>query len=466
MFSRRVTKPKKSRKLQQSVTLCIYKTSMIRAGYRVSPKLCRSRPTPCVAGSMSTCAKTPESKQQQSSPTVDSSASQRKTNRNRHRSSAEITTQGEPNHTGGTGGKKGRTGRRKGGRKGESSSSSNAPARERTNPSTRTPSSVRIYTSNFAEFLQQCNGAARYKVHKPLCDCPKVQRIRNGPTIVTTGSDSSCRQCNIEEEEGGSFIRNLNGLVVLPDIKRIPAVYMCLGTDRATFVDNPLAAETTLRDEIYHNVPSTSWKLSCASCLLTLQPNGFVCISSTSSAEVDWVRDLARTKALEKDAAARHADHAHYVCTFPLSSLRLRHTARTREQERQASDELREHMMRQGVPVEHSYPVELQHHLTALLDITGGKILERNGISTTPYWLALVYDDTNGNKTDPCWSLDLPGGKRHLGETAFQGAMRETEEESSLKISTEWLHGESTLKARKDPFNAYFLLRPPPELLD
>ena len=43
------------------------------------------------------------------------------------------------------------------------------------------------------------------------------------------------------------------------------------------------------------------------------------------------------------------------------------------------------------------------------------------------------------------WALDLPGGKRHLGESALECAIRETEEECSLLLSRETLAGVETL---------------------
>jgi len=36
------------------------------------------------------------------------------------------------------------------------------------------------------------------------------------------------------------------------------------------------------------------------------------------------------------------------------------------------------------------------------------------------------------------FELDLPGGKRHLGESTLEGAIREVEEECSLQIDNEW----------------------------
>ena len=42
--------------------------------------------------------------------------------------------------------------------------------------------------------------------------------------------------------------------------------------------------------------------------------------------------------------------------------------------------------------------------------------------------------------------LDLPGGKRHLGESTLQGLIREVEEECSLLIDHEWFAGQVSKK--------------------
>ena len=57
--------------------------------------------------------------------------------------------------------------------------------------------------------------------------------------------------------------------------------------------------------------------------------------------------------------------------------------------------------------------------------------------------------------------LDLPGGKRHLGETALEGAIRETEEEASLAWDDLWV--KTVLQAKKfaERGNRYFILNPP-----
>ena len=64
------------------------------------------------------------------------------------------------------------------------------------------------------------------------------------------------------------------------------------------------------------------------------------------------------------------------------------------------------------------------------------------------------------------YKVDLPGGKRHLGETSWEGATRECEEECSLQIDFSWVHGEPRKSSRKaDEGNVYYMLRPPTDLM-
>jgi len=48
------------------------------------------------------------------------------------------------------------------------------------------------------------------------------------------------------------------------------------------------------------------------------------------------------------------------------------------------------------------------------------------------------------NEIEGCWSLDLPGGKRHLGESSWNCARRETLEESSLLIDEKGIRNNHT----------------------
>jgi hypothetical protein len=265
-------------------------------------------------------------------------------------------------------------------------------------------------------------------------------------------------------------IEKLNGLVVVPDAKNIFSVYLCLGTGADEFHRHPRAAELKLKDELFAqslvDTATSSVKVSCAACLLGDEPNGFICVSSSSRQTVDFVRDLARKRTKQKQHdGVLHADHAHFICTVPRHLLwQLCNKPNTRGQKREARNKLMRHLGMQGVPTnttDTSIQIELGHHLSSLLYITNG-----DSDANTAYWMTLVYDDTS-NSTNPCWTLDLPGGKRHLGERSLEGAIRETEEESSLQIDTKWILKERprTSSQKDDHFNEYYMIGPPLDML-
>ncbi len=104
--------------------------------------------------------------------------------------------------------------------------------------------------------------------------------------------------------------------------------------------------------------------------------------------------------------------------------------------------------------------IELGHHLSSLLhmlvdeNIPGGEGEDRrrsranDATTTTPrhdvtmmgYLMVMGYVVIgDGNDDGILLTLDLPGGKRHLGESTLSCAIRETEEECSLIIDEMWL---------------------------
>jgi hypothetical protein len=306
---------------------------------------------------------------------------------------------------------------------------------------------IEVVTSNFESMHKKCR-AARYRVHKPGCNCYKVKQAR-------------------------SSTEKLDGLVVVPDVKQISSVYLCLGTGRDEFQRDHLASENKLKDEIFAQSSSPvdtanpSFDVSCAICLLQIEPNGFVCVSSSSHQTVDFVRDMARKRAEQKRKdGPLHGDHAHYICTLPRRILwQLCDKARTREQKRQATNELVElYLGRQGVPTDTTdtcEQIEIGHHLWSFLFLT-----KDESDADTAYWMTLVYDNTS-NRMNPSWTLDLPGGRRHLGERSFEGAIRETEEESSLQIDRQWMLEDGPRRhSRNDVSPDYFyMIGPPSDLL-
>jgi hypothetical protein len=295
--------------------------------------------------------------------------------------------------------------------------------------------------------------------------------VKQARSALSTKKVENSTDDDVNDTPLETSIEKLNGLVVVPDSKNIFWVYLCLGTGTDEFHRDPLAAELKLKDEIFAqslvDTATPSFKVSCAMCLLQDEPNGFVCVSSSSRQTVDFVRDLARKRAKQKrQEGALHSDHAHFICTVPRRILwQLCDKAKTREQTRQATNELMKHLGTQGVPTnttDTSKQSELGHHLSSLVYITKG-----DSDADTAYWMTLVYDNTSSRK-NPCWTLDLPGGKRHLGERSFQGVIRETEEESSLQIDGQWMLEDGPRKSSQkgDTSNdEYYIIGPPSDML-
>lgn len=388
---------------------------------------------------------------------------------------ADPTTAKKHGGNAGRGNTKGRGGRGRGrgysaysGRgRGRGSSES---GRGRSSNKTRRPPKMKLVTSDFPSMHEKC-GAARYKVHKPGCSCSKLKKARSA-LLTTSGGNDDNKAHDSSPSNPDRTKEQLDGLVVIPETttRLSPFIYICLDTGVDEFRRDSFAAEKKLRSELFPPSSSSSsetvsFKASCASCLLQHESNGFVCVSSLSRQTIDFARDLARKRADEKRIEGElHADHAHFVCNLSKCTLwNFLDKARTRQQKLIAADQVLEQLLQQGAPAKSGENVEFGHHLSSLLLLS-----KFSDSDTTTHWLTLVYDDReNGEKKEPCWTIDLPGGKRHLGETTFQGAVRETEEETSLQIDEKWKLEENPRRNRhgSDQSNAYYFLTPPCEML-
>ena len=302
----------------------------------------------------------------------------------------------------------------------------------------------------FSQMHKDCK-ALRYKVHMPRTDCPKLLKM------VQHHDNSSDALAAVMLENG-----KVDALVVIPDTKQ-KFIYVCKDTSLGIFEDDPFKAEKKLLNEIFPKdsagesraIETTGFKISCASCLLLgHEPNGFCLIASSSASIVDMVRDTSRSNQREKEASgiALHQDHAHFVARLPLSALKKLQRSKTRSQTGQAVDEILGHLSNQDIVVglaeEFTGNIELGHHLLSVLGLTSRSKDEE-------FWLVMGYDDRKSLE------LDLPGGKRHLGETSLEGAIRETEEETSLMWDASWVRGVLQSNKRSAVGNRYFVLHPP-----
>jgi hypothetical protein len=311
---------------------------------------------------------------------------------------------------------------------------------------TRTNYNAEVFT-DFARLVERSQ-AARYKVHKPNCSCPKVRALSISKPNGTADQE-----------------KQRTGFIVLPDTKSTRSLFIGGSASAESYALDPLACEQELHDIIFSQETqakiSTPVKVSCASCILNIEANGFLCISSPSKSIINYAKDRANEARLSKiDGGTNlHSDHADYVCS--LSQDLLLKLSKSRKRQPGAGPSPTESLLiqdlrDQGVDMENADTLNkltIGHHLKNMLTILKGK---------GQFIFAIV---SRSYKKDQCvLDIDLPGGKRHLGETSFQCVVRETEEETSLRIEKKWLVGDGIPLQSKNSGergNVFFLARPP-----
>lgn len=315
------------------------------------------------------------------------------------------------------------------------------------------PPPCQIFQDDFLAFLEMVE-SFRFKVHKPGCQCSKVKNIRERNSLAN-GCDELHRSLIVVPDCGGRFL---------------PAAYLypvpeAAGNDTSATL---LTHELKLKDVIFPpDGPSPDIKVSCAACLLEGVPNGFSCVNSTTSRiAVEYARDEARKNAqsLRDSGKKLHADHADEVVI--LESKLLRSVARSPSGKKGGPQSpsiddhkaLRDHLEEEGMDMTDVKRINLGHHIQSLLRTMKNKDY---------FFLAIAFRDELVQQHYHVVSieLDLPGGKRHLGESSFDCAIRETLEETSLLIDDTWHAGDGMpLKnASNDDFcNAFYDLHPPP----
>lgn len=290
--------------------------------------------------------------------------------------------------------------------------------------------SPKIQTTNFNSiFHSQLCRAAKYKVHAPNCSCSKLQSFRKR-------YDDECRSL-ADQLKDLAISDPLDHLVVVPDTKTTPAIFVCNEATSREFRADARQCERKLADEIFegktNSLDALPFKVTCAACLLTgHQKNGFLAIVSDSPQELQPIIEEARVAS--NKAAQLHSDHGN-VCAVELTSLKSLLSAKTRARSNQVVSEMLEQLKDGGIDLQSAdassdtSTIKLGHHLTSLLLLLQGKLKMMSG-----YIMVIVYDD--GPKG---LELDLPGGKRHLGETTLQSLVREVREETMIQLDEEWL---------------------------
>jgi hypothetical protein len=360
-----------------------------------------------------------------------------------------------------------------------------------------------VYTSDFGAMHQKCQddgmrAPIKYKVHKPGCSCSKLRtKLKSGNFQFVEQQQQQQQQQQdtiIDDNDNNTSLDD--GLIMHPDAKGIPCIFFWRNSENV-FAEDPRLAESELQNQIdvaaaaAAVVSSSSFKVTCAACLLEDEPNGFACVSSSSEEVIHLVRDWTRKLAAKTPMDQRASDHGDFVLTLPrhlLEKLKKKKeqkkkkdsrtsttTTALKEEEdddsiRTITDQIVAHMTQQNVPIPHEetregVELKLGHHLDALLQLTSSSKEEDDSTTSSNYWLLYGDDDSSCTDAAPAsvmFELNIPGGKRHLGETCLQAAIRETQEETSLIWDERWIVQE--YQNHHHPFekiNRYYMLHPP-----
>lgn len=293
-----------------------------------------------------------------------------------------------------------------------------------------------VICDSFETFYQKTK-SKKYKVHKPGCQCNKVQKIR---------SSNALHDDQIE------------GFIVIGESVKASCVFLHR-ISLEEFVLDWKAKEKELKDTIFPKrltEETLGFKVSCASCLLELEPNGFVCINSKSYHEVEYARNLAETLKDEKQKLGQllHHDHAHCLLVFHQSiffNINLKSLSKSGIPNSKIPD-IKAALAKEGI--EDIDSIVLGHHLISLISLMKKKDY---------FFLAMaLFEEMNEGKKKII--IDLPGGKRHLAETSMECAIREMQEETSLIVDETWNASVvSPLQQKKggDRCNVYYDMRPP-----
>jgi hypothetical protein len=309
-------------------------------------------------------------------------------------------------------------------------------------PKYHSPSPVKmcnILCDSFDTFYKRTN-AKKYKVHKPGCQCNKIQKIRSSNAL----NDNK-----------------LEGFIVIGENGKASCVYLHR-VSIEEFAKDWKGTEKELKDVIFPkgiNEEQMGFKVSCASCSLEVEPNGFACINSKSYSEVDYARELAENEK-RNHVQSLHHDHAHRLLVLNQSifhGINFKSVNKLGIPNSNVCD-LNVALAKEGIDTDSIVEIELGHHLISLFCLMKKKDY---------FFLAIAFfDDIGEDKKKSI--IDIPGGKRHLGETSMECAIRETREETSLVIDEKWNSCDEPPLQKKggaDRSNVYYDMRPPMEYL-
>ena len=283
----------------------------------------------------------------------------------------------------------------------------------------------------------------KFKLHLPDCTCKEAKAVVHKATTKVKGcylliERTSDNTCTSKQYQG--------------EVKTIGA-----DTGKTSLETETLLAKA-ISTKLIQNRNSLK-DVSGAQCVLQSQPNAFVCICSKTKHNVTIAKKKAE-ETMKLGWKTNYTDCADYICVVPKIELTKLHkkmspTNYIWEIQKLQNTLLRECNLSHKRTMNTSIDTIVGHHLKTVLPLLPKHV----------WWLlVIVRKHDKSDKGSFTLHVDIPGGKRHLGESPYQCAIRELQEETSLQINKDWLmNNGNSLKSKLigEECNTYYLACPP-----
>ena len=283
----------------------------------------------------------------------------------------------------------------------------------------------------------------KFKLHLPNCTCREAKAVVDKTTTDVGGS-----YLLIERTSNRTYTN-----------KEYHGEVITIGEDTGrTSLETEKLLAKAISTKFIQNSNSLQ-NVSGAQCVLHNQPNAFVCICSQTKHKVTIAKNKAE-ETMQLGWKKNYTDCADYICVVPKIEVinLLREMSPNNymwEIQKLQNTLLRECGLSHKRTVTTSIDTFVGHHLKTVLPLLPKHI-----------WWLLVIVRKQSKSEEGCFTLhvDIPGGKRHLGESPYQCAVRELQEETSLQINRDWLMNKgNSLNSGiiGEKCNTYYLACPP-----
>lgn len=257
-----------------------------------------------------------------------------------------------------------------------------------------------------------CQEVRSFKLHESCCDCKSTKHFREmlGPTDIY-----------------GNFLT--------PQDENLCNAYAAVTDSKKTH--NQLELEREIVKNVIDKCSDNTITFSAAQCVLSTRvnrsQNGMMCIVAKESEDMDVLVQLQQAKVLEKkrNGEALHHDHVTYTHAMSVAKMRDYYDQPKSANNTKSFNWLVAEVLERNKKGRHrNVDVEIGHHLKEAF-VGAPKHL----LKFSKYILITIFEETVDRRRN--WKVDIPGGKRKLGETPHNCALRETNEETSIVISEE-----------------------------